>query len=349
MAIVVEIRSSGAHGASRYRFSDDALARGVTIGRGYHCDVMLDDPHVASEELRLVRTDAATGAGSIELELLGDGVVRLAGQQLREGASVPSGTQLKLGRTSVSLFDETHTVPPTTPLDILLESLTSLASPVRVLLAGAIVYLLLLSDEAASQLAERDWLDAALSAFSPMVLAVLWSAVWALVTRVLRHEARFLAHLLVALTSLALSTIMGLASELAQFNSQDPATAAWLDPFLLGLLLCFALVLHVRITAGPMRWYGHGVIVALAWAFVGYGVLEDSNRSRDFQAWPEYSSVLLPPEAYLGTPQTLPEFLDGVGESFDRAAESRTIELEKAIDDGDASTNANTDINAGQR
>lgn len=325
MAIVVEVKTASQQSGVRSRFTNAELAAGISIGRGYHCDVMVDDPHVAAEELRLSRNDGEHGEANFWLEPIGDGVVRLDGQQLRDGSSIPSGTQIELGRTSISLFDEHHTVPPTAPLDLLLERLTALAAPLGVLFVAAAVYLLMFADEAASQLAERDWLDAALNAFSPVFLAVLWSSVWALVTRVLRHEARFLLHLLVALLSLALSTMMGLASELAQFNSQDVRTEQWLDPLLLGLLLCFALVLHVRIIAGPLRWYGHAVIVGLAWAFVGYGVLEDSNRSRDFQAWPEYSSVLLPPKAYLGTAQALPDFLGGVGVSFDRAAESRTI------------------------
>ncbi len=334
MAIVIEVKTASQQSGVRYRFSDAALASGVTIGRGYHCDVMVDDPHVAAEELRISRVEGADES-KLWLKLVGDGVVLQAGQRLSSDLSVVSGTQLKLGRTSISLFDERHEVPPTAPLDLLLERFTSFATPVSLLIIATTVYLLMLTDEAAGQLAERDWLDASLSALTPIFLAVLWSSMWALVTRVLRHEARFLLHLLVALASVALSTLMGLFSEWAQFNSQDIRTGQWLDPFLLGLLLCFALALHVRIIAGPMRWYGHAVIYGLAWGFVGYGVLEESNRSRDFQAWPEYSSVLLPPSTYLGSVDTLPEFVATVGKSFDRAAESRTIDEE---DDAAVST-----------
>lgn len=331
MAIVVEVRTASQHGATRQRFSDEALAAGVSVGRGYYCDVIVDDPHVAAEEVRISLRpsdppdQARPDGGQLWLEPVGDGVVRLGGQQLVSARSVASGTQLKLGRSTISLFDEGHAVAPTAPLDLLLERVTSLARPVSLLVVTIAVYLLILADEAAGQLAERDWLDAGLSALTPLFLAVLWSSVWALVTRVLRHEARFQQHLLVAIVSVALSVLMSLMSELAQFNSQDVRTGQWLDPILLGLLLCFAFALHVRIIAGPMRWYSHAVIAGLAWAFVGYGVLEDSNRSRDFQAWPEYSSVLLPPKAYLGSAETLPGFIEGLSESFDRAADSRTM------------------------
>ena len=103
--LIVNVPGRGTRGPSLIRCTDGSLS----LGRGFQNDIVLDDPFVAAEQLRFVRDDRGWTVTVLERT----NPVLLNGNPLREpGARLTSGDQLTVGRTDLSVYDETHPVDP---------------------------------------------------------------------------------------------------------------------------------------------------------------------------------------------------------------------------------------------
>ena len=83
----------------------------VLVGRGYHCDVILDDPYVSEEHIEITLT--ADGRFLVADKGSVNGV--FAGVQ-RIGDTpvmIDSGREIKIGRTRIGLFAPRHAIQPT--------------------------------------------------------------------------------------------------------------------------------------------------------------------------------------------------------------------------------------------
>lgn len=289
MAVVLEVERRGQPVPTFVRVSDRELADGVWLGRGYDCDVLLADPHIEARHARLVAMD-----GRIVVSAVGDSKLSVDKRAVLKATSVSSGATLTLGHTRVRLFESDHPVPPAQSTDDFLDGLAWLARP------RLLVPLLLLTFAAAAidnglrQLGQLDALSAALTGVAPVLLCIAWAGLWALVTRVLRHEARFSSHLAIALVASIASLLLDFAAELVEYNAQSVVVREWFDHVALAALLAVLLAMHVRVTMGQLRWYWQTPAVAVALSFVGYSILTDVATERDFVRSPEYASIVLP-------------------------------------------------------
>lgn len=87
-----------------------AAAR-VVVGRGYHCDVILDDPYVSEEHLEITLLEdgrfLVTDKGSVNGVFVGPKKIS------DEPVALESGREIKVGRTHIKLLAPRHAVQPT--------------------------------------------------------------------------------------------------------------------------------------------------------------------------------------------------------------------------------------------
>lgn len=83
----------------------------VLVGRGYHCDVILDDPYVSEEHIEITLTDdgrfLVADRGSVNGVFAG--VHRIGDTPVM----IDSGREIKIGRTRIGLFAPRHAIQPT--------------------------------------------------------------------------------------------------------------------------------------------------------------------------------------------------------------------------------------------
>jgi pSer/pThr/pTyr-binding forkhead associated (FHA) protein len=212
----------------------------VTLGRGLQNTIVLDDPQVAELHARLW----ADEAGSLHLEATGTrNGVRVGQRLLQAGEQTPitaGGAPLQLGGTTLRLRCPGEALAPEEVLPMDWRWLRIGFWPSAGL---ALLWLAMLAVEFWIGLdpgAElSDWLPFALGA--PLGL-VLWCTLWALGSKVFRHQFDFVGHLSIAAPALlAVTTVDWLAPQVA-------AMLGW--PWL----------------AEAGRWTETGLTLAMLWA-----------------------------------------------------------------------------------
>jgi FHA domain len=246
--IWVEMLTRHREVAARYRFTGPE----IRIGRGYSNDVVVDDPYVALEHLRIRRSDdrvlvaedigtlngmyADSGAGRVERVVLdGDRVIRI-------------------GRTSLRIRGADYVLPRE----------RALARPPRTVSVILVLAALLLGFDAV-WLWLREVGEPRLSHYISAILAVpayalSWAGVWAILCRIFSGQPRFERQLLIALGGMLAYTLY------REFGDVAPFAISWYAPeryefvarYSLLAVICFW---HLR-EIGPSRLKLKGGIVA---------------------------------------------------------------------------------------
>jgi hypothetical protein len=225
----------------------------VTIGRGYACDVILDDPYVSVEHLRLEWGDE----GWTVRDLASENGTHLAasGRRLTAAERLGPETLLRVGHTRLRVRTSDYAAPPAVRdrgeaprlglwLDRPLVALLALGA------AGTL---------AAFDLHQRTFTTGALFAAGLGALIALtatagWAALWALLTRLLSHRTRWAAHLGIA----GLAVVgWGAADWLAEYYAfafSARVSAQVVGYALLGAVGTLALYVHCGLAVSRSGW-----------------------------------------------------------------------------------------------
>lgn len=298
--IWVEILSRHRDVASRHR----CAGAEIRIGRGYDNDVIVDDPYVAVQHLRLFRDEA----GQIVAEDIGsaNGLFLDRGMERLPRVVIDGERPIRIGHTILRVREAGHAVPR--------ERLSQRRSRIWPIAHIALLALPTLGIAALS-LWFADTGEPRLSYYllpllSVAALAVLWGGVWAILTRIFSGRARFERNLLIGIAGyLALS----LYDEWAQFAA---FALSWRVPiaFLYAVTWCILAAvafLHLRTVSPTRLWLKSGVVLALLVLGIGTQGLMQSEARADF-GQQSYLRQLLPPTLRLAPAQSEDAFFVGV-------------------------------------
>ena len=249
--IWVEILSRNQEIAARFRLPQ-AEAR---IGRGYNNDIILDDPYVAAEHLRLFRD----GSGQLVVEDLGSANgVYLNGSAQRLARIIVDGKQpIRIGQTFLRIREANFVVEP-----------ERVGSPERkrfpVVLAAVLAVLLAGLDDAKIWLAQTAEVQPSTYLGPLLALGVTvlgWAGIWALLSRVFSGSSRFLRNLLITLTGGLAMTLYGWIAQFMAYalTWSTPVTYNFAALWSIAAVMCF---FHLA-TIGPPRPWLKGSIIAI--------------------------------------------------------------------------------------
>jgi hypothetical protein len=244
------------------------------VGRAYSSDVIVDDPWVSPQHLRL-ELDAD---GAILARDLGstNGLFEAASARRVGEARGERELLLRIGRTTLRLRSERYAVEPAravVPRSPLRRWLTSHWTAVPAL-AALVVTLRALHGHASSTAP----LEAGAVAGEELLVLLglaLWSGAWALVGRLLSHHARFVAHWSVACAAALLSLASTELTRLLEFLV-SPVTPVQLASTLAeGAVLGIALFGHLSVLGVGAAALRGLVAAGLALVMVVIGALQD--------------------------------------------------------------------------
>ncbi len=328
MGAVMWIEVLSRHGdvAARERIE----APEARIGRAFDNDVVVDDPYVAPHHLRIFRAEDG--------ELVAEDLGTLNGLYSEHGAHrvarLPLAKQpgIRIGRTTLRVHDAAHPVAA----EKLLTPPRAHATWAVALGVGVVGILVLLQ-----------WLNLTTEPSANLVvlpllgfatILVLWSGLWALLSRVFFGQARFALQLRIALTACLALLVWDQAAESLAFGLawRDLAEYAGLGAWILLAATCYA---HLR-TIGPRHMrIAMGVIAALvvAGAAMQYAGKSESRRLIGQRAT---LGDLRPPELRLRRLATTDEFFKRTEATKLKVDQERTREpagggLLADIDSGD--------------
>lgn len=319
-------------GRVRGRVKVDALP--FRIGRGYDCDLILDDPHVSPLHAVLER-DAEGGL-----------VLRDAGSRngLFVGASrdpvtrvVPDGdVSVRLGRTVLRLRAVDFAVPEAVPivrrppfLEWLLEH-WSAALVVPAVFMGILIFEQYRRTTTPFEPARA--LSA--SAWSLLVYGI-WVGAWALLNRLLRQRTRFVAHSSVAFLVASVYTLLEWGFEWLRFLFAPIEPLRLADLFTTTALWCLVLLGHLTVMGVASRRLRLGVVGVGFCAILGLQLLDRYDEGPDWVVTLPYWSRLEPVDPAWLPVESVDGFFTGLPDlasELDRLAQEAREEAAGAVD-----------------
>jgi hypothetical protein len=283
-----------------------------TLGRSLQNDVVLSDPHVAPEHLRI---DGSAHGDEQTLSLtVGDTVNGVASGAKRwaagEHVSLPASgapIELTVGRTRLRLRLRGQAVPAELPLAssvTRVQRIGPLVAASGVLLAGLAFSTYLDSDP--------DGLGRALAS---MVLAsvggaAVWCGLWALLSKTFTRQASFGWHLRVFLLASIAWMVVDVVPPLLAFALSWPAVSSY--AFVLSLGVGAAAFYFHLLAVEPARPRLLRGVTAVGW-LAGVAVMLWFNVQRTDRPGEElYMSHLFPPSLRLAKPVATDRFLEGI-------------------------------------
>jgi hypothetical protein len=202
----------------RFALADDR--RTFTVGRSVAADVILDDEHSAPLHARL----EVTADGHLQLSDLGsvNGII-VAGQRRLAASNLRlDDGMFQIGRTRLRVRTSRQALPPEKPDQLGTASWLDLQHPVRLAGVGAAVV--------GAQSAYEAWLGAPRDLLGGIITSVgfamlvvgTWVAVWALLSRVMQEEWRWLRHAAIILGISAVTMAVNAVLDLGWFAFSLP-------------------------------------------------------------------------------------------------------------------------------
>jgi hypothetical protein len=245
--IWIEILSRHSDITARYRIA----GLEARIGRGYDNDVIVDDPYVAAQRLRIFRDET----GQLIAEDMGsaNGIFLDGGKSRLARIIVDGKHPIRIGQTFLRIREMNHAVE-------------RVARPERrifpIALAAALGVVILGFDTVKVWLNQTS--EPRVSSYLTPLLVIAatvlaWVGVWALLTRIFSGRSRFLRNLLIAQVGILAFTLYDQGARLSAFawtwstGSSYQYVAAWS----IVALVCF---LHLR-EVGPARLLFKGALV----------------------------------------------------------------------------------------
>jgi hypothetical protein len=287
--IWVEILSRHHEIAARFRI----VGPEVRIGRGYDNDVIVDDPYVAAQHLRIFRDETgqlvAEDMGSTNGMFLDGGKSRLA------RIIVDGKDPIRIGQTFLRVRELSHEVErervarperPTLPI--------ALAAALGVVILG--IYTLDVWLTQTSEPKISSYLTPLLSIAST---AFVWVGAWALLSRIFSGRSRFLRNLLIALTGVFVLSLYDEFARVAGF-AWTWSTASTYQYVVVWSILAAMCFFHLR-EVGPARLFFKGALVLTMLATaIAVHTLQRSEAFSD--SGRQNAARLLMPPALRGVP-----------------------------------------------
>ena len=249
----------------------DGETRTLTLGRSVKADVTVDDEHVAPFHASL---QIAPDGGILATDLGTTNGIVVSGKRYRAAQQMAlTGGELQVGRTRLRVRTGHEVLPPEKADH--LDSAARLHQPAW-LAAASLLALAALAIYTSWLGAPQDLLaDATKLLGSMALLLALWVFVWALLSRIMRGEWRWLQHIAISAGAIVLylcaDTLFDISAFAFSVPSQD-GSLAWLGAAVFGCAVCLHLIHASTLSARSSAQIA--AIVALTVLCAGYWWLQ---------------------------------------------------------------------------
>ncbi|AVO40153.1 FHA domain-containing protein [Simplicispira suum] len=276
----------------------------VTVGRGLHCDLVLDDPFVAPLHLRIDRPVDAPRRVSVEVGETRNGAIL---HRKRHGSGGrfdwPDGTPLEIGRTRMALRLADTAIADEQVLP---------QFPWRTLATTTVLVALMAAAVLGSSWLEANEVSKYLKSLPGLLLGLVvmlgaWSGLWAIANKVFDGRLQFWRHVRIACAMYLAAEAMQVAANLAAF-AFSWETLSRFAYLLISLVMAIGIYAHLaavlpRRRAG-LAWTVGAVVLLGVPAWLGTQWLDRMRLSNEL-----YMSSLFPPSLRLAPAVPISQFL----------------------------------------
>ncbi|MEM8499026.1 MAG: FHA domain-containing protein [Pseudomonadota bacterium] len=310
--LIIQIGLRQGRNADIYKLNE----RELYVGRAYSNDIVLTDPYVAPQQLRIYRYGMGGDDLSWHINILdATNPVLVNGDPVDSATqSVCPGDSITVGRTTMRLYSDEHEVEPTRKL--LVSSWLHKAAK-NAWIPVCLFALVCLTDSFLNygfSNTDGEWKEHGISTIAGMGLLLGWAGFWSIVGRVLRHQPHFSYQLLVTTLIAAIGltqTPIELFAEFLTDSTQVRTVIAYgFGTVLLGYLLHYNLFFATNIK--------HTAMLACCFS-VGLSLLVflfSISEENEFSSVPQYSGTVLPPVVNPREAKSLDDYIESFGKTF---------------------------------
>ena len=303
MDVIIELISRSKRVIERQRYTGAS----ITIGRAYDNDLIISDPHLSQHHA--VLTDLGEDGWWLEDLNSKNGIFTRKHQRIQMRTSVKSGDEIILGKTHLRIYDRFHEVPAAlsmNPVEKILQPLSRTGNAMLFILMTLAVlsvnsYLDLYMDFEVRHLFA--------DIMGLLLMGIGWALLWALIGRVMRHDARFLVQLVISMAYLVCEIIFSISLDVLTFNSNSVSAVFVIGG--IGHFLLFSTLLWLNLYIAISQTDQRRLLMAngISLAVVSLALLYYFINVPEFSGQPDYVHYLKPPALQWFTPITTETFL----------------------------------------
>lgn len=314
--LIIEEVSKGHKLLHRHRLNKSA----IKVGRDYHNDIILADPHICPSHLTITCID---GQWRIIDEHSINGSFVENPKQKKHNANqhiINDGDIISIGKSQLRILFNEHQVAPTIALSPFESFIDLMRHPVALfmsmalftLLAGIIFYL--------NKPIEVNFSQLLVPAIGMTLGFALWPGGVALVSHLSKNEARVMAQLGVSFAFFNLMWFSDILENIAAFNSASDS----LLPFLV-MLIAIALAFSLFWLNGYIGFHMSArrrIIVAasITTLIFGGGYLVQYSNKPEFNPRPQYNATIMMPSFLVVSSSRVDEFISDSKKLFEKTA-----------------------------
>lgn len=310
--LIIQIGLKQGRNADIYKLCE----RELYVGRAYSNDIVLTDPYVAPQQLRIYRYGVGSDELSWHINILdATNPVLVNGEPVESATqSVKPGDSITVGRTTMRLYSDEHEVEPTRKL--LVSSWLHTAAK-NAWIPVCLFALVCLTDSLfnyAFSNTDGEWKEHGISTIAGMGLLLGWAGFWSVVGRVLRHQPHFSYQLLVTTLIAAIGLLLTPIELFAEFLTDSTRTRT-LIAYVFGAVLLAYLLNYNLFFATNIK---HTAVLAICFS-AGLFLLEylfTMPEENVFNSVPQYSNILLPPAVNPREAIPLANYVDSFSTTF---------------------------------
>ena len=312
MDLAVEVFEQGQHRSFVVRSSKETLH----IGRGWNNDVIVRDPLVDAEHLKIYTDES----GFVRIrDLQTQNGTKLRNKVLPVDAELPFGKAIRIGHSQIVVHRGNEPVAlaePTPQLEPVIERMQQPGVALAALAAAMLVALL--SGQFAPDISIETDDRIGRAMFFGLGL-IFWSALWGVIARLLRHEMAFWGHLTLSSAICSFILVADLLIEWMSFNllSLGLKNYGYSVLFTVALLGWMFIGLDMSTRLKPLRRAAISLGITAMVALVMF-VFPVGGRVEPDPATPPMVNLTQPPSRLLVSDIGVDQFLSQSSSIFDR-------------------------------
>ena len=316
MEIIIEEISRGQKLIGRHKFQKES----VNIGRGYHSDIILSDPHVCAEHVSIDYDGEnwrITDLDSINGCFLGEG------KKPANGHIVHSGDVITIGQSRIRIVFPYHPVAESITFSPF-ENLINLTRQPSMLMINILIFTLLTGWMFfLNNPKEVNFTQLFVPSIGITLMFAIWPAAVALVSHLTKHEARVFSQIGICFVFYNLTWVTDFIAAFVNFNSSSQSSLTGLMVLLpIAISFCvFWLNCYIGFHMEKMKRIV--VAVSLTTLLFGGTFLIQLSKKPDFSARPQFNSTLLTPNFMFAKSSSVDEFIEDTNALFQRTNKAK--------------------------
>jgi len=312
MEIIIEEISKGQKLISRHKFAKQE----INVGRGYHNDIILSDPHVCADHIQLSFNGeqwTVNDIDSINGSFLGEGKNKADGHQIK------SGDIITLGKSQIRIIFPHHPVAEAIELSPF-ENLLNVAKHPAFIAINVVIFTIAIASLHYINIPKEVHLTQLLEpTIKILILAVTWPLFVSLISHLMKNDAQVFTQISVTFLCLNALLLSDFIETLVNFNtsSQMPLRYLVLAIPVIILFVLFWLNTFIGFHTSPKRRYVTAAALTLLLVGGSFANSQNKKQKLDFVKKPSYSHTIMAPTFQFAESESVEKFVGDSNKLFD--------------------------------